>query len=241
MYAIVREVIQLKMNLNPNYLLFSTFNIKTSSFSNDSKKPSNFILEDRDLSQLKRYFDRLKEAEAKNKKKGISGKITLSSSLRELAKATTPSQVYNVIKIAQGKVTLMKSLGATDLQIASARRVIKKLQAKAELKIGSLKTEQRIREQRQLEANAKHREEVQKLTKELRQKRKARKARERGDVLTAIEEESKKNNSSSNQSIANGITEAIPIAETSEVISVAPTADGSAPVSAEGQNIDISL
>lgn len=229
------------MNLFTNYSSFSTFKIKTASFSTNSAKPSAFILEDRELSQLKRYFDRLKENQAKNKKKGISGKITLSSSLRELSKATTPSQVYNVIKIAQGKIVLMKSLGATDLEIASARRVIKKLQAKAELKIGNLKTEQRIQEQRQLEANAKHREEVQKLTKELRQKRKARKARERGDVLAAIEEESKKINCSNNQDSTNNICDSITITDSSEIISLTPTTDASAAISAEGQTIDISL
>lgn len=234
-------MICLKMNLIKNNPPFQNFKISKLNFSNSSEKTSNFILEDRELSQLKRYFDRLKKAEENKRKNGIGAKISLSSNLYELYKATSPSQVYNVLKIAQGQISVMTSLGASDKEIAAAKNVLRKLKNKAELKITNLKKEQRLQELREMEIRAKHREQAKNLTKELIQKRKARRAKEKNDVIAAAQEESKKNNNSVNQGITIDISEPIPIADSSETIISKPISESAPPENVEGQTIDISL
>lgn len=229
------------MNLVKNNPPFQNFKISKLNISNSSEKTSNFILEDRELSQLKRYFDQLKKAEENKRKNGIGAKISLSSNLYELYKATSPSQVYNVLKIAQGQISVMTSLGASDKEIAAAKNVLRKLKNKAELKIANLKKEQRLQELREMEIRAKHREQAENLTKELIQKRKARRAKEKNDVIAAAQEESKKNNNSVNQGIAIDISEAIPIADSSETIISKPISESAPPENVEGPTIDISL
>lgn len=234
-------MICLKMNLVKNNPPFQNFKISKLNISNSSEKTSNSILEDRELSQLKRYFDQLKKAEENKRKNGIGAKISLSSNLYELYKATSPSQVYNVLKIAQGQISVMTSLGASDKEIAAAKNVLRKLKNKAELKIANLKKEQRLQELREMEIRAKHREQAENLTKELIQKRKARRAKEKNDVIAAAQEESKKNNNSVNQGITIDISEAIPIADSSETIISKPISESAPPENVEGPTIDISL
>lgn len=229
------------MNLVKNNPPFQNFKISKLNISNSSEKTSNSILEDRELSQLKRYFDQLKKAEENKRKNGIGAKISLSSNLYELYKATSPSQVYNVLKIAQGQISVMTSLGASDKEIAAAKNVLRKLKNKAELKIANLKKEQRLQELREMEIRAKHREQAENLTKELIQKRKARRAKEKNDVIAAAQEESKKNNNSVNQGITIDISEAIPIADSSETIISKPISESAPPENVEGPTIDISL
>lgn len=229
------------MNLVKNNPPFQNFKISKLNISNSSERTSNSILEDRELSQLKRYFDQLKKAEENKRKNGIGAKISLSSNLYELYKATSPSQVYNVLKIAQGQISVMTSLGASDKEIAAAKNVLRKLKNKAELKIANLKKEQRLQELREMEIRAKHREQAENLTKELIQKRKARRAKEKNDVIAAAQEEYKKNNNSVNQGITIDISEAIPIADSSETIISKPISESAPPENVEGPTIDISL
>lgn len=229
------------MNLVKNNPPFQNFKISKLNISNSSERTSNSILEDRELSQLKRYFDQLKKAEENKRKNGIGAKISLSSNLYELYKATSPSQVYNVLKIAQGQISVMTSLGASDKEIVAAKNVLRKLKNKAELKIANLKKEQRLQELREMEIRAKHREQAENLTKELIQKRKARRAKEKNDVIAAAQEESKKNNNSVNQGITIDISEAIPIADSSETIISKPISESAPPENVEGPTIDISL
>lgn len=109
----------------------------------------------------------------------ITKKISASGYMKKIQSARSTSAVSNVVVEARKDLSIMRSNGATELEIKQARDIINHVVEKANTKMMRLKRESQLEREK---CTAKHKEK-EKIEKTIRRKRRARKAMEQLDTL----------------------------------------------------------
>ncbi len=119
--------------------------------------------------------------------KKLSGKkINLTAHMIRLANAKTRRQVDGVIRAVQAEARAVSGSGATKQEIAAARRAARKVGDKGAVKIYRLRREEALHRLSEQYKRAKKLEESLDTLKELKSKRRARKAAENQDVVDSM-------------------------------------------------------
>lgn len=123
-------------------------------------------------------FERKNTGRRKKGKITVRRSISAASYMMRMAQAKTPSQVAAIIRTARADLQFVKSCNSDDAEVEKAKRIIKRVISKGQLKISRLKEEQEMERQQELLDDAGKKEMVQ----ELKKKRRSRKAQEAADT-----------------------------------------------------------
>lgn len=142
--------------------------------------------------QNERFENKRKERQ-KAKKTNAQIKIKNSfnsvSYMRNLANASSASEVAAVVRQAQTKARFLKSTGASEKEIQAAKRAVRTIKVKGNKKIVRLRNEKSLERLADMMEKREKRIQMEQAQDELIGKRRARKAEERLDVLHAVRKE----------------------------------------------------
>ncbi len=129
-------------------------------------------------------FQRDMEAAKQNSKRWKKNKINVSAAsyMMRIANASTTAGVSGIMNSARAQQGVVKRSGASKAEISKALRILKRVIASGNRKITGLKKEQQIQNRKLAAKKDGNIKEMERLHKELRRRKKARKARENAEM-----------------------------------------------------------